>query len=91
MIVGTVALMLKWAMSISPISPANGYDTFSSARQGMQRAERKLGEAASAISQGDITSSRMVDLIVSEKMYAANASVIRTKDQMLGMLIDVKR
>ena len=57
----------------------------------MRRAQKTMDDAASAISTGDITSSRMVDMIVSEKMYAANASVIRTADGMLGTLIDVKR
>lgn len=57
----------------------------------MSRSERRLNHAAQGIASGDISSSRMVELIVSERMYQANASVIRTSDQMLGALINVRR
>ena len=77
-------------MSISPVTPSV-YDAFSSARNGLSRSEKRLNGAAREIASGDISSSRMVELIVSERMYQANASVIRTSDQMLGALINVKR
>lgn len=77
-------------MSISSVTP-NANSALYTAREGMGRAEDKLNEAAGKISQGDISSSRMVDLIVSERMYQANAAVVRTSDEMLGTLIDVKR
>jgi len=59
--------------------------------RGMQRAERQAGEAAAALAGGEITSSRMVELVESERMYQANATVFRAQSELVGRLLDARR
>lgn len=77
-------------MSIQGITQS-GYTAFDYAKEGMKRSQQRLESAAQGIASGEVNSSRMVDLIVAERMYQANAKVIRTQDSMLGTLIDVLR
>lgn len=57
----------------------------------MRQSEIRLNRAAERIAGGELGAAPMVDLIVSERMYNANANVIRTQDRMLGTLLDVVR
>lgn len=76
-----------------PIAAVNtsGSTVFDKAREGMSKGQRKLDKAAAKIAGGDVSVTPMVDMIVAETMYTANATVIRTQDEMLGSLLDVKR
>jgi len=65
--------------------------TFQPTLRGMQRAEGQAGEAAAAVAGGDITSSRMVELVESERMYQANATMFRAQSELVGRLLDVRR
>jgi len=58
---------------------------------GMRRAKNLVDQAARGIAGGEVTSARMVDLIKGERMFDANASVVRTKDEMVGTLLNVRR
>lgn len=64
---------------------------FSQSLQGMRRALEQLESAAKGVSAGDVSTSRMVDLAVGERMFEAGASVIRVQDAIVGSLLDVKR
>lgn len=77
-------------MPIRAIS-MSGSTVFDKAREGMTKGERKLAKAANAISRGDLTAEPMLDLVVADTMYTANAKVVQTQDAMLGSLLDVKR
>lgn len=70
---------------------ASGLAGFDLAREGMRQSEIRLNRAAERIAGGELGAAPMVDLIVSERMYNANANVIRTQDRMLGTLLDVVR
>lgn len=78
------------SMVISPSSPILG-SALDAAREGMGRANRRFEDAARRIAGGDVSSSRMVDMIVSERMFQANASVARTQDEMIGAFLNVRR
>ncbi len=77
-------------MSIPSVS-STSFTDFSRSVEGARRATAKFEEAAEKIAKGDITSSRMVELIESERMFEANLSVIRAQDEMIGSLLNVKR
>lgn len=77
-------------MPVTAIS-SSASSVFSQAREGMDRGERRLNKAAHSIARGDLSPGPMVDLLISERSYAANAKVLRAADQMLGTLLDVKR
>lgn len=77
-------------MPIRPVSTTMN-TSLRYSQEGMGRAQKRLEHAAKGIAAGEVSSSRMVDLIVSEKMYKANASVTRTYDEMVGSLLDVAR
>jgi|GEM_PF-3245486 len=59
--------------------------------QGMKRASNGMAETAKGIAGGDVTSARMVELIEGERMFEANASVVREQSKMVGSLLNVKR
>jgi len=59
--------------------------------QGMRQANEAARETAQGLSRGEITSSRMVKLVESERMFEANASVFRAQSEMIGALLDVRR
>lgn len=77
-------------MSINPPS-ASSFGAFNHPIEGMRRATRLVEEAARGIAGGEVTSARMVDMIKGERMFEANASVMRTQDEMIGTLLNVKR
>lgn len=77
-------------MAISAVK-SSSLAQFDQAREGMDRAERRLERSASKIAQGDLDENSILDLIVSERTYQANAVVVRTQDEMIGSLLDVKR
>ncbi len=60
-------------------------------RQGVLQPAVQVNRVAEQFAQGDVTSARMVDLMTSEHSYAANARVIRSQDETVGYLLDVKR
>jgi hypothetical protein len=64
---------------------------FESAREGMSRANRRFEDAARRIAGGDVSSSRMVEMIVSERMFEASATVARTQDELVGAFLNVRR
>jgi hypothetical protein len=62
--------------------------------QGMQAGFARAAEAASSIArggddQGDLTTS-LVDLKASEVQVKASAAVVKSADDMIGTLIDIK-
>ena len=77
-------------MSIPSVSSTSFAD-FGRSVEGARLAKAKFEKAAEKIVQGEVTSSRMVELIESERMFEANLAVIRTQDEMVGSLLDVRR
>ena len=77
-------------MSIPPPSTSS-FGGLNHPMEGMRRATRLVDEAARGIAGGEVTSARMVDLIKGERMFEANASVVRAQDEMIGALLNVKR
>lgn len=63
-------------------------------QSGLQRANRAAGEIASAGigtgGQGGDLATPIVDLKLSELQVKASAAVIRTADEVVGTLIDIK-
>jgi hypothetical protein len=56
----------------------------------MQRAFAQAAESAERIADGEVTPDNMVGLLEAEVLAKANASVLRTADDMLGWLFDEK-
>ena len=77
-------------MKISGVS-SGGVAAFDHAKKGMRQAEQRLNKASHAIANGDLSADRMVDLIVSERVYASNAKVVKTQDELVGTLLNVAR
>jgi flagellar hook protein FlgE len=66
-------------------------NSLSSAMSGMANATSRLDRASARIAQpetGDLVRDR-VDQIVAQHDFAANVAMVRTADEMLGMLIDI--
>jgi flagellar hook protein FlgE len=77
------------------ISPA-GNDSgsypyyFGGSLKGMNRAVETANRAAEKISNGEINAENMVDLMQSEKMMKASAAALRTQDEVIGTLLNIR-
>lgn len=60
-------------------------------REGLRRSNEMVNRGGRAMAAGEVTSSRMVEAMVGERMYAANARVFRTQAAMVGALLRVSR
>lgn len=51
---------------------------------------RQQAESGERIAEGDLSPENMIGLIEAEAMVKANAVVLRSADELLGSLLDVK-
>lgn len=65
-------------------------DALSSAYSGMMAASRQLDATAQSVAGGDVTPVSAVGMITAKTDFQANAAVMKTADQMLGSLLDIK-
>ncbi len=63
-------------------------DIYSPAVQGMQRAQEGFAEAAQQVASGNLDPQPMVEMMVNSTVFAANAQVLRTADEMVGTLLN---
>ena len=64
---------------------------FHSAAQGIHRAVAKADAAGEQVANGELDPEPFIDLNESELLVKANMVTLRTGDEMLGTLLDVKR
>jgi len=62
---------------------------FSTAVQGMRKAEGKAADAAGRLASGEIEARHVVDLKQAETAHKANGAVVRTADRMHDRLLDL--
>ena len=56
----------------------------------MRRGLARFGTAAEEISRGNLDPSNVVGQIEGQRTYEMTAAVVRTADEMLGTLLDIK-
>lgn len=57
---------------------------------GVRRAFAQMDGASEKISQGDVSAQNMVKLMESEKMAKASMVALRTQDDVIGTLLNIK-
>ena len=77
-------------MNVSPASPVMN-SLFTSAAQGIHRAMAKANEAGEQVADGELDPESFIELNESELLMKANVATMRTGDEMLGTLLNVKR
>ncbi len=79
---------------ISMISPTDsatrGLNLFAAPLQGIQRGMAQAGEAVQKIASGDLSPENIVQQMQAEVLVKANATALRTADEILGALLDEK-
>jgi len=75
---------------ISSVPTSSSANATELAQEGMRRGLARFGTAAAAIAQGNLDPSNMVGQIEGQRTYEMNAAVVRTADEMLGTLLDIK-
>jgi flagellar hook protein FlgE len=75
---------------ISPLTSSSLPDPIVSAQAGMRRGLALYSTAAEALAQGNLDPGNVIGLIEGQRTYEMNAQVVRTSDEMLGTLLDVK-
>lgn len=76
-------------MSIRPVTTSSS-TIFDKSREGMERASRKLDQAAVDIAAGDFGPNPILEMAHAETMYGANARVIQAHYELLGNELDAK-
>ena len=72
-------------MEVSGINLSGGFDR---GLQGLQAGLKKVNQAASNIAGGDLDPQNFVDLMVGQRSFEANATVIRSQDELIGFFLD---
>ncbi|HQF38896.1 MAG TPA: flagellar basal body rod C-terminal domain-containing protein [Opitutaceae bacterium] len=75
---------------ISPTPTPSSANAVARAQEGMRRGLARFGTAAEEISRGNLDPSNVVGQIEGQRTYEMNAAVVRTADEMLGTLLDIK-
>lgn len=77
-------------MEIGSALNTNYADMRTSGLMGAQAAEAKVGQAAEAISRGEIGVENMSALQTGTTLYTANLQVMRVADEMAGQVLNLR-
>jgi hypothetical protein len=77
---------------ISPAGSAgsNANNYFAAPLEGIRRGMAQAGEAAEKMARGDLSPENVVAQIQAEVLVKANVAVMRTTQEILGSIIDLK-
>jgi len=74
-----------------PAGPSSLNNVFASAQKGIQRAVKQADDAADQLASGDIDPEPVVNLDEAAVQVKLNAITMRTGDEMIGSLLNVKQ
>lgn len=73
------------------ISPSISYSNLQQiSEQGLNASRKRVEEAATKLSQGELSAQNTVDVISNQRSFEANASVIKAQDEMTGRLLNAQ-
>lgn len=78
------------AMNVSP-SSSSIHTLFASSSEGVHRAIAKANRAGEQLANGELDAEPLIDLNEAAILVRLNTAAMRTADEMLGSLLDVKR
>lgn len=75
---------------ISPTGTGSAPTYYNAPMRGINRAVEQINKAGQKIAEGDVSADNMVDMISSEKLMKASTVALRTQDEVIGSLLNVK-